>query len=800
MKKFIILVFTMLFYNSNCQKKILKASKINHTFTINGLLDEPHWENATIAKDFVMLDPDNGTPENVNRKTEVKILYDHQALYIGATLHDHEPETILREIAPRDDIGTSDYFGVFLNGYNDGQQEFRFFVTAAGVQLECSASETDGEDFSWNAIWESDVKITKTGWTVEMKIPYAALRFPPKAIQTWGLNFIREVRKERFKYTWSFIDRKLGNVMPQAGILEGIENIQTPTRLFFIPYASSYFSINDNKQNQTQKIGMDIKYGINDAFTLDAILVPDFGQAAFDQVVLNLGPFEQQFNENRPFFTEGTDLFNKGNLLYTRRIGGEPFLYPETSDSEKIVNYPNTINLLNAAKISGRTDDGLGIGFLNAVTERTEVNISDINTNNVRSELISPLTNYNVTVFDQRFGTNSSATFVNTNVTREGSYKDANVAAILFDVNTKGNKYNFSGSAKSSTIYNVKSSNGYFTDFNFAKKFGKWRYSIGSEYSSKDYDINDLGINFVNNYQAFYGNTNYRILKPTKLFNSFNTSINFYTQFHNDFGKIQEFSIYYNFNSTSKKNDYYGFGFYIQPIPVHDYFEPRVQDRFLINPEVLNIWLYFSSNYNRKFAIDFNPDFSKSNQDNRKSLGLSISPRYRVNNKLAFTYTFDYKKNYNEIGWVDFFNSDIILAKRDRTTFTNNLNVKYTISPKMSINCNGRYYWSLAEINQYQNLLEDGTFSPNETYDLNKNNNFKLFNFDLSYSWWFAPGSQITALYRNNSQNNNRIIDNSFSKNFSQLFENNLNHTFSVSVRYFLDYNYVKNLIKRNIS
>jgi hypothetical protein len=254
----------------------------------------------------------------------------------------------------------------------------------------------------------------------------------------------------------------------------------------------------------------------------------------------------------------------------------------------------------------------------------------------------------------------------------------------------------------------------------------------------------------------------------------------------------------YNLNSTSKKNDYYGLGMYLQPLPVHDFFEPRVRDRFLINPEVYFVWLSFSTNYNRKFAIDFNPEIGFFNQENRYSYSFFVSPRYRVNNKLAFIYTFNYSKNNNEIGWVDNFNNNIILAKRDRTTFTNNLNVKYTISPEMSINCNGRYYWSFAEVSQYQNLLEDGNFIPNLTYNQNKNNNFALFNFDLSYSWWFVPGSQITALYRNNAQNNDRIIDKSFSNNFSQLFENNLNQTFSISVRYFLDYNYAKSIIKKN--
>jgi hypothetical protein len=246
-----------------------------------------------------------------------------------------------------------------------------------------------------------------------------------------------------------------------------------------------------------------------------------------------------------------------------------------------------------------------------------------------------------------------------------------------------------------------------------------------------------------------------------------------------------------------KKNDYYGFGFYFQPIVTHDYFEPRVNDRYLNIPELYNIWFYFSSNYNRKFALDFNPSFSNSNQEGRYSYSFNVSPRYRVNNHLSFVYTFDYNKSYNQVGWVEFFEDQIILARRDRTTYTNNINVKYTISPTMSVNCNGRYYWSYTEVNRYNNLLEDGNFVENPYYLKNKNDNFKLFNFDLSYSYWFAPGSQLTALYRNNAQNFNREIDRGFTNNLSQLFENDLNHTFSISIRYFLDYNYAKNIMNQ---
>ena len=270
-----------------------------------------------------------------------------------------------------------------------------------------------------------------------MKIPYAALRFPNKKEQIWGINFIRDFRRERQVYAWNPIDATIGNVAQQHGVLNGIIDIKTPTRLFFIPYASAYYESTSQETETTLKGGMDIKYGINDAFTLDGILIPDFGQTKFDNVVLNLGPFEQQFNENRAFFTEGTDLFSKGNVFYSRRIGGPPVTEPTLSDNEEVSAYPAAVNLVNALKVSGRTKDGLGIGVLNAITQKTEATIKNNTNEETRNEVVEPLTNYNVIVFDQRFYKNSSVSFLNTNVTRNGHFRDANVSVLAFDLNNK---------------------------------------------------------------------------------------------------------------------------------------------------------------------------------------------------------------------------------------------------------------------------------------------------------------------------------------------------------------------------
>ncbi|MCL9769017.1 DUF5916 domain-containing protein [Flavobacterium sp. HXWNR69] len=779
-------------------KKSVSTKKTAENISIDAELNEESWKNAEIATDFVSLEPKNGTPIPEEFKTEVKIMYSDDAIYIGAALYDPNPEKILKELVERDNIGTSDYFGVFINGYNDGQQEFRFFVTAANGQIDTNFTSSGGEDGSWNAIWESNARITDFGYVIEMKIPYAALRFPEQDKQTWGINFFREVRRERQKYTWNPIDNKIGAVSQQAGILTGIEKIKTPTRLFLIPYSSFYLSGSETQKTKGElKGGMDIKYGINDAFTLDAILVPDFGQTKFDNVILNLGPFEQQFNENRPFFTEGTDIFSKGNLLYSRRIGATPNLNLELNENERVLELPSAINLLNALKISGRDKNGLGIGFLNAVTEKTTAIAINEMTNNSREIVVSPLTNYNVTVFDQRFNQNSSVTFINTNVTRNGSFRDANVSGLLFNLNNKTNSYNLSGEIKTSSIYDEISSNGLNTSLYFADTNGKFRYTFGGNYVSKDYEINDLGINFRTNYYSFTGNTSYRILNPNKTFNTFRVNLNSYFEFYTPTNQIQASVFSTSLNSTDKKNHYYGAGINVNPFKNYDYYEPRVANRYFVNPTNVGGFFYFSSNYNYKFAIDVEPFLTHVINENRYEAGVNISPRYRFSDKFSLVYSFNYFKLKNDIGWIDFENSNIIFARRDRDTYTNSITSKFSISSEMNFNLSVRHYWSLAENNKINNLNEDGSLSTNTTYTGNRNSNFSTWNLDLSYSWWFAPGSQMSILYRNNASTFERQINKDFGSNFSNLFEDNLNHVLSVSVRYFIDYNQAKNWIRK---
>jgi hypothetical protein len=380
------------------QPKKTFALQTDEFIKIDGNLEEKSWQMAPVAENFIQIRPKPGKPEV--HPTQVRVLYDDIALYIGAVMYDH-PDSILKQLDRRDNISNTDYFGVYLDTYLDKLNGYGFLVTAAGVQIDARYSST-GEDYNWNAVWESKVTINAENWTVEIKIPYSAIRFANTDAQTWGLNFKRQIRRTNESFFWNPVDPSVRGFLNQFGELGGINAIKSPLRLSLTPYLSGFYNSLPDKDNghlisSGISGGADIKYGISEAFTLDMTLIPDFNQVPFDNLVLNLSPYEIRFAENRPFFMEGTELFNKGGFFYSRRIGGTPMYHGEVQKQlqagESIISNPNTARLLNATKVSGRTREGLGIGVFNSITADTYATIRD-GEGQDRRMLTQPLTNY----------------------------------------------------------------------------------------------------------------------------------------------------------------------------------------------------------------------------------------------------------------------------------------------------------------------------------------------------------------------------------------------------------------------
>lgn len=762
---------------------------------IDGILDEEVWKNAPIAGDFIEFQPENGKAEAYAFRTEVRILYDDTGIYFGAKMYDPEPDKIAKELVERDDVGNDDFFDVIINGYNDKQQSLEFVVMPSGVQFDAKMTNDYGEDSSWSAVWYSAAKIDADGWTVEMKIPYSELRFPKKEVQEWGINFIRNIQRQKTKLTWNFVDNKKGSLMLYDGILNGIENINPPVRLSFLPYFSTYLTNYEKNTSTRINGGMDVKYGINDAFTLDTTLIPDFGQTAFDANILNLSPFEQQFEEKRSFFTEGTELFSKGGLFYSRRVGDYPSREPNLGDNETLAENIQKVKLINATKISGRTNKGLGIGFFNAVTKKTEVKIKNEITGETRKEIIEPLANYIVLVLDQRFNGNSSVTFLNTNVTRAGDFRDANATALLIDLTDKKNKYNIFGGFRGSYVKDETSDFGTNINAGIAKIFGKSTYRVGFEAISKDYEIDDLGYTGETNFIHFNGNYSYQLLQPSKKFNEINWNFNLNYSRRLETDLFKSFTVNTNISFLDKKFRNYGGGFMFTPKGENDLYEPRVFGQYLHIPGYVNPWVWFNSDNRKKFRYEFTVDYYAYNQIGRHRTLNEVELEYRVSDHFSLGYEINYNISNQEQGFAGKQDSTIYIGNRNRNTVVNSLVSKYTFNNKMALIFSLRHYYTEVNYKSFGILQKDGEVLPVNDYSKN-DQTYNAWNVDLRYSWWFAPGSQLTLLYQNATQSYLDYSKINFKDNFTTLFNEPMINTLSLKVIYYIDYNQAKNWLK----
>ncbi len=791
-----VAVFSQKNESENIIRKKIQANKIVNSPKIDGILDEEVWQNAPVASDFVERKPNNGAKIPENFKTEVKVLYDDTGIYFGATLYDDEPSKIAKELTERDNIENDDIFGVTINGYNDNQQSLEFLVLPSGVQYDAKLTTDMGEDGSWNGVWYSAAKINEKGWTVEMKIPYSELRFPKKNVQEWGINFLRLVNRTSTMYDWNFVDNKKGSYMLYDGVLEGIENINPPIRLSFLPYFSTYFNNFKGKTEVNVNGGMDLKYGINDAFTLDLTLIPDFGQTSFDKSVLNLSPFEVQFQEQRPFFTEGTELFSKGELFYSRRIGGNPSRNVELNSNEEFVKNPEKVKLFNALKVSGRTNNGLGIGFFNAITEKTNAEIRNLNTGEIRKETTESWANYNVMVLDQRFRGNSSVTLVNTNVTRAGDFRDSNVTGFLWDIQNKENTYTYYGGIKGSFVMDDGTKFGNAGKAGFGKISGVHRYDFNGFYRTKTYDINDLGYLDRTNFYTFNGNYSYRFLQPKGNLNNFNYNLNVSTSRRLDQDLFTNFNVHQEISFTNKKFLTIGGGLMFTPFGENDIYEPRTAGRFLKIPEMIDGWIYINTDNRKKLRLNTYFDYYAYNEQGRYWLRYEFNPSYKFSDKLRLYYGFGGDYLHHDKGFAGKDAQNIFIGNRNRFTVVNSLGSQYTINNKMAVNLSFRHYYSDVTYKNFYTLNQDGTYTDTPLFTKNKNGTFNSWNIDWRYSWWFAPGSQLTLLYRNALGNYVEQSQLGFKENFSRLFDEPMVNNISLKLSYYIDYNQAKRWFK----
>jgi hypothetical protein len=379
---------------------------------IDGKLDEAAWAKAPVHNQFTQSYPNVGRPDTTTR---VSVLYDDDAIYVGVQALDAHPDSIVAQLARRDATGIySDYIHVIIDSYHDRRTAFRFTVNPRGVQRDVYTSNDNQEDGNWDAVWDVSTQIDSAGWTAEYRIPLSQLRYgsaAPGAERVWGFQIMRDVARRAERLSFNPWTPDGSGFVSRFGDLRGLVDLATPGRLEVLPYVSAkvtrqpgdpsdpFFHKTDTKPN----LGGDVRYGLPGGLTLTGTINPDFGQVEVDPAVVNLSAFETFFPEKRPFFLEGADVFNFGNVVrnndyggqtffYTRRIGRGPIRFPSGSGIN-YVDFPDVTPIAAAAKVTGKKGPWT-IGLLDAVTPEVKADVAASSAGADSSTAVNPLTNF----------------------------------------------------------------------------------------------------------------------------------------------------------------------------------------------------------------------------------------------------------------------------------------------------------------------------------------------------------------------------------------------------------------------
>ena len=516
-----------LFAGSNPKKAI--AVRTLAAPKIDGFLNEPEWKLAKPETEFTQQDPDEGAPGSM--LTEVRILYDDEALYFGVTMQDPEPSQIVGRLARRDDQPVSDLVSICLDTYHDHQTCVEFIVNAAGLKADI-LQYNDGNDLdhSWDAVWDARTRITSNGWVAEIKIPFHALRFSREDSYEWGLEITRRIARINECQLWAMVRKSESGFISRFGHLVGIEKLPPSANLQIVPYGvgSGRFEQNPpgNESGSTvsSNAGFDLKYRPGSGLTIDATINPDFGQVEADPAVLNLTTYETFYPENRPFFIEGSQIVRfttfgglaGPGLFYSRRIGRALQVNPPPGGY--VLSEPRFATILGAAKISEKTSNGLSIGLLEAVTRKETATLVD-SLGNRSTQVVEPLTNYSLVRLRQDLLANSNVGMIVTSVNRDGR-SPAMTTGIDWSLKFLESVYRVDGFLAGSRTTNTNSErvDGTAGKFNFSKDGGPhWRGSFSFDFTGKNYDVNDVGFFRRPNDYGWIGQILYRDDEVTSL-------------------------------------------------------------------------------------------------------------------------------------------------------------------------------------------------------------------------------------------------------------------------------------------
>jgi hypothetical protein len=761
---------------SESNLRSLKAVRITSQseFSLDGKLTESIWQQAPVATNFTQRTPNDGKP--ATEDTEVRIVYSSEAIYVGIRAYDSAMDSVAATLFRKDGSAYSDWVYVNIDCDNDNRTSFSFAVNPRGVRKDILTFNDNDEDIRWDAVWEVKTTIQKDSWVAEMRIPLSQLRFDAKKQnQTWGINFQRRLaRKEEISF-WSPTPQNASGFVSRYGNLTGVTDLPNLKRLEITPYMSGSLtrapgeSVNPfyNQNSWDGAVGADIKYGITSDFTLTGTINPDFGQVEADPAVINLSAFETFFPEKRPFFLEGTDIFEFGRtqtfntfgnpiVFYSRRIGRRPQgNVSNVHPNAQYVDSPTQTNIASAAKISGKTDSGFSLGILNAFTLREKAQFRTTTDEN-GSISVEPPTNYfvgrakqdlnegrtTVGAYGSAVNRFIQADYLETSLhgsayiggfdfehswndrdwilsgVISGSNVNGTSDAILQTQQSSARYYNRVDSDYLSVDPNKTSLNGYAGELSFARYGGEhWRGSLTYSVVSPGYEVNDIG--FEN--RADYHSTNYGIIyfdsdPEPEFLRSYEVWTFGSKSWNYDGDRINN---WYNTGTFIQFSNLWSFNMNLNTWGV-EYSDRLTRGGPVVRmPKGWNFNTNINSNQSKKVSFNIGNFFrnNTSGEYNRNFwAGITIRPRTNIQLEISLQIgisknTDQYVTTVSDPLATQTYENRYVFADIDQITYSTSFRIDWTFTPDITLQTYVRPFISSGDFYNYKEYIEPRTYN-----------------------------------------------------------------------------------------
>jgi hypothetical protein len=823
----------------------LRAHHAETPPVLDGRLDDPVWTAADVGGGFRQIEPNEGAP--ATERTEIRVLYDNNSLYVGVRLYDSEPNKIVKRLSRRDDDPDADKFTFYVDALHDRITGAAFEVSAAGSQRDAIISNDTNRDGSWDAVWDAVVSIDNEGWSAELRIPLSQLRFLKSDHQTWGFNVERFIYRKSERDWFEMVPKNESGLASRMANLTDINNIE-PRRTFeIVPYTvgrseSIKPPVPGNPFNDGSRLfgaaGFDLKYALKPNVVLNATVNPDFGQVEIDPAVVNLGAFETFFDEKRPFFTEGAQIFSnfgylgansrngfnrsEPELIHTRRIGRTPQGYA----AGDFVDMPSSTTILGAAKLTGKTNSDWSFGVLEALTGREHARVSTAGHQSTAE--VEPRTNYFAGRLLKEFGGGRSGvgtlfTGVNREF-RDPALKDLlpgreNVAGVdgyhfldsgrQWVVNGRMVFSDVAGSATSierlqrepqryfertetpevSFDPSRTSLRGWNGDINVNRNQGSWNVNAALWAVSPGFDSSDLGFHFDGDKWGEHVAFSWRQIQPDRISRDRDMMVaKFYTW---DYANVRTGDGAMAFANMTFLN-YWNMGANVG-------FFRKVQDDRLtrggppaIEPASRSGFIYLNSDFRKNIVLHWDGNWSKSDFGGGSGSGsFSVqwkpSPRISLSTGPGYTHSINvaqYVTALDDPTAAETHGKRYVFARLQQKNLSLDTRANVLFTPKMSLQVFMQPLIVAGDYMDFKSLARPKTFDfdPYPSAGLDPDFNFKSLRLNAIFRWEWRLGSTLYVAWTQQRQDVSPTGQFELGQDLGHVFTNPADNVFVIKI------------------